>query len=84
MALVRVIAKASKTLAESGDRLQPPIGQAVWDCLLEAVGRELGNGVPPIVEREVECSRLDVGADGHSVVYYFDIREYATRGRQGQ
>jgi len=82
-ALLRVVAKASKTLAESGD-IDAPIGQAVWDCLLDVVGRELGNGVPPIVEREVECGRLDVGADGQSVVYYFDIQEYARRGRQGQ
>jgi len=76
VALLRVVAKASKMLAETGDRLDAPIGQAVWDCLLEVVGREMGNGVPPIVEREVECGQLDIGADGQSVVYRFDIREY--------
>ena len=83
-ALVRVIAKASKMLAETGSSLQAPIGKAVWDRLLEVVAEEQGSGVPQILETEVACSRLDIGADGHSVVYHFDIREYAKTRRQRQ
>ena len=63
-ALVRVIAKASKQLADTGSRLQAPIGKAVWDRLLEVVGEEMGTAVPQMVETEAECSRLDIGADG--------------------